>query len=35
MSFSGLLTMLAAWAVIIWFTARFLIKVVRTPERDG
>ncbi len=34
MSFSGWLTMLAAWSVITWFTARFLIKVVRTPERD-
>ncbi len=34
MSSSGLLMMLAAWAVITGFTARLLIKVLRTPERD-
>ena len=27
--------MLITWAVIIFFTGRFFIKVVRTPERMG
>ena len=31
MSTSAWITMLTTWAIVVYFTLRFFIKVVRTP----
>ena len=33
MTTSGLIMMVAAWSIIIFFTAKFFIKVLKTPQR--
>ena len=35
MTRSAWLMLIVTWGVVIFFTARFFIKVVRTPPRDG
>lgn len=32
MSSSALITMITAWTVIAFFTVRFFLKVVKTPQ---
>jgi hypothetical protein len=32
MTTSALITMITTWAVITFFTARFFLKVLRTPQ---
>ncbi len=34
MTTSALIVMLSAWAVIIFFTAKFFIKILKTPQKD-
>jgi hypothetical protein len=31
---AALFTMLGAWAVIAFFTIRFFLKVLRTPQKE-
>lgn len=34
MSTLGLITMLVAWTIISFFTFRFFLKVLTTPQRE-
>lgn len=34
MSSSALIMMLCAWAIIIFFTLKFFIKVLKTPQKE-
>jgi len=35
MTGSAWLMLIGTWTVIVFFTVRFFLKVVRTPPRDG
>lgn len=34
MSTSALIMMLSAWAVIIFFTVKFFLKILKTPQKE-
>lgn len=34
MSRNGLIMLVATWSVVIFFTLRFFLKVLRTPPRE-
>lgn len=34
MSLSALIMMLISWSIIIFFTLKFFIKVLKTPQKD-
>lgn len=34
MSTSALIMMLSAWAVIAFFTIKFFLKILKTPQKD-
>lgn len=34
MSTSSLIMMLSAWAVIIFFTVKFFLKILKTPQKE-
>lgn len=34
MSTSALIMMLSAWAVIIYFTVKFFLKILKTPHKE-
>ena len=34
MSFAALIIMLLSWCVITYFTVKFFIKVLKTPQRE-
>lgn len=34
MSTSALIMMLSAWAVIAFFTVKFFLKILKTPQKD-
>lgn len=35
MTRSAWLMLLVTWSVVIYFTVRFFVKVVKTPPREG